>query len=136
MKRIASAGVLDSGGGMNPFTSTIIRNVIEVGNLEKNIADLNRVYEKRVKTLDEVLRKHLPQAEFATPHGGYFFWVKIPNVDTTELRKKAKENLTDIRQGALFSSQNGLKEYMRLCISYYAEDKLEEGVLRLKKCFD
>jgi 2-aminoadipate transaminase len=136
MKRIASAGVLDSGGGMNPFTSTIIRNVIETGGLEKNIADLNRVYEKRIKTMDELLRKHIPQAEFATPHGGYFFWVKIPNVDTTELRKKAKENLTDIRQGALFSSQDGLKEYMRLCISYYGEDKLEEGVLRLKKCFD
>ncbi|NJN80206.1 MAG: aminotransferase class I/II-fold pyridoxal phosphate-dependent enzyme, partial [Anaerolineales bacterium] len=67
MKRIASAGVLDSGGGMNPFTSAIVRSVIESGGLEKNIADLNQVYKKRVKTMDELLRKHLPQAEFSTP---------------------------------------------------------------------
>lgn len=134
MKRIASAGVLDSGGGMNPFTSSIIRNVIETGGLEKNIANLNQVYEKRTKTMDELLRKHVPQAEFATPHGGYFFWVKIPNANMAELRKKAKENFVDIRQGALFSSQDGLKEYMRLSISFYDESKLEEGIIRLSQC--
>ena len=52
----------------------------------------------------------------------------------TEFRKKAKENLTDIRQGALFSSQDGLKDYMRLSISFYDESKLEEGIIRLSQC--
>lgn len=134
MKRITSAGVLDSGGGMNPFTSTIIRNVIETGGLEKNIADLNQIYKMRVKVMDELLRTHLPQAEFTTPQGGYFFWVKIPNRDMTKLRVKAKENFVDLRQGVLFSSRDGLKEYMRLSISFYDENKLEVGVLRLSEC--
>lgn len=136
MNQLTNSGLLDSGGGMNPFTSTIVREVIETGNLEKNIANLNNIFASRIKIMDAALRQHLPQAEFVTPHGGYFFWIKIPNVDMTELRKKAKENLVDIRQGALFSSQNGMKDYMRLSISYYDESKIEEGILRLKKCFE
>jgi 2-aminoadipate transaminase len=133
MKRITNSGLLDSGGGMNPFTSNIVRGVIESRNLEENISTLRKVFANRLQTMDALLKAHLPMAEFSTPHGGYFFWVKIPNMDMTELRKKAKENLVDIRQGALFSSQDGLKEYMRLSISYYEESKLEEGILRLKK---
>ncbi len=136
MQRITSAGMLSSGGGMNPFTSAVVRDVIESGNLEKNITSLKQIFTQRIKSMDECLRKNIPSAEFTTPHGGYFFWVRIPNVDMTELRKKAKENLVDIRQGALFSSQNGLKDYMRLSVSYYDENKLEKGILRLRKCFE
>lgn len=135
MNQLTNSGLLDSGGGMNPFTSTIVRDVIETGNLEKNITNLNNIFASRIKAMDVALRQHLPQAEFVTPHGGYFFWVKIPSVDMVELRKKAKENLVDIRQGTLFSSQNKMNDFMRLSISYYDEHKLEEGILRLKKCF-
>lgn len=134
MKRIASAGVLDSGGGMNPFVSTIVRHVIESGNLEKNIESLKRIFARRIKFMDECLRKHLPSAEFSTPHGGYFFWARIPNVDMTELRKKAQAYQVGLRQGALFSSKNALKDYMRLSVSFYDEQQLEEGVRRLSQC--
>ena len=135
MKRIASAGVLDSGGGMNPFTSTIVRHVIESGNLEINIESLKQTFTQRIKIMDEYLRKYIPTAEFSTPHGGYFFWVRIPNVDMAELRKKAGDHQVGLRQGLLFSSNDSLKDYMRLSISFYDENKLEEGILRLKKCF-
>ncbi|MFN3492249.1 MAG: PLP-dependent aminotransferase family protein, partial [Anaerolineales bacterium] len=136
MQRIASAGVLDSGGGMNPFASTIVRHVVESDNLEKNIEFLKQIFSHRIKVMDESLRKYIPSAEFETPRGGYFFWVRIPNVDVNVLRKKAKNNFVDIRQGELFSSQYGLKDYMRLSISFYDENEIEEGILRLKKSID
>ncbi|MBL8090577.1 MAG: PLP-dependent aminotransferase family protein [Anaerolineales bacterium] len=136
MQKISSAGVLDSGGGMNPFTSTIVRHVIESGNLEKNLASLKQTFTKRIKVMDECLRKYIPSAEFYTPHGGYFFWVRIPNVDMTELREKAKTHHVGLRQGLLFSSNDSLKDYMRLSISFYDEGQLEEGIVRLKKCLE
>ena len=134
MQKITACGVLDSGGGMNPFTSAIARGLIENDGLEQNIAKLIDVYGARVKALDESLRHHLPEAEFTAPHGGYFFWTRLPNVDTQELQQKARAYQVGLRPGIRFSSQNGLRDYMRLSISFYTADEIEEGIVRLKKC--
>lgn len=134
MQKIISCGQLDSGGGMNPFTSAIIRSLIESGGLEKNIASLLNILGHRVQVMDTLLRRHIPQAQFATPHGGYFFWLNLPGVDTSTLRKRAKENKIDLRPGILFSSRNELTDFLRLSVSYYDEDQIEEGILRLKNC--
>lgn len=136
MQRITACGMLDSGGGMNPFTSAIVRSLIESGGLDRNISTLLNVLGERVQVMSELLRKHIPQAHFIPPHGGYFFWLHLPGVDTKELRKKAQAYKTDLRPGILFSSQNGLSEYFRLSVSHYDVDQIEEGILRLKKCFE
>ncbi len=136
MQKIVACGQLDSGGGMNPFTSAIVRSLIENGGLDRNLASLVDVLGHRVRKMNELLQKHIPQAQFTAPHGGYFFWLKFPGVDTAELRKKAKENKVDIRPGILFSSRNGLTDHFRLSVSYYDEDRIEEGILRLKHCFE
>lgn len=136
MQKIITCGMLDSGGGMNPFTSAIVRSLIENGGLEKNISSLLDIFQNRIQAMDKSLRKHFPQAQFATPHGGYFFWLQIPGMDMTELRKKVKQHKVDLRPGVLFSSQNGLTDYFRLSISYYDADQIEEGILRLKQCLE
>ncbi len=136
MQKVITCGMLDSGGGMNPFTSAIVRSLIENGGLDKNISMLLDVLGHRVRVMSELLQKYLPQAQFTTPHGGYFFWLQVPGMDTTEFRKKAKMHKADLRPGILFSSQNGLSEYFRLSVSYYDVYQIEEGILRLKKCFE
>lgn len=134
MQRIITCGQLDSGGGMNPFTSAIVRSLIESGGLEKNISSLVNVFGNRVRAMDELLRKYIPQAQFTTPHGGYFFWLQIPGVDMQMLRKKAKENKVDMRPGILFSSRDELRNSLRLSVSFYDEEGIQEGVLRLQNC--
>lgn len=136
ISRLASCGLLDSGGGMNPFTSAVLRSLIENGDLERNIQHLVETYSKRVQATDRFLRIHFPDAQFSTPHGGYFFWVRIPGMDTTELRKNAKMQKVDLRPGILFSSQNKLIDYFRLSISYYDVDQIEEGILRMRKSIE
>jgi len=137
INRLVTCGLLDSGGGLNPFTSTIVQNIVESGNLEKHINRLIEVYRARLNFMDSSLRKHLPEIKYSVPQGGYFFWVKLPeDIDASELRRKAKDFKVDIRQGALFSSQNGLKNYMRLCFVFHEEDKIEEGIVRLKVCLN
>ncbi len=134
MQKIVACGMLDSGGGMNPFASAIVRSLIESGGLEQNIEKLVGVYKKRVKVMDELLRLHLPEVQFATPHGGYFFWMRLPGVDAHELRKKAQAHQVGLRQGALFSSQNGLRDHIRLSISFYNVEEIEQGLIRLSHC--
>jgi 2-aminoadipate transaminase len=135
IKRLTTCGLLDSGGGLNPFTSAIVRGVLESGDLERHINRLIEIYRARLTLMDSSLQKLLPQLTYSTPHGGYFFWVRLPEgIDASELRKKAKAFKVDIRQGTLFSSQNGLKNYMRLCFVFHEEKEIEEGILRLKQC--
>ncbi len=133
-KRLAGSGLLESGGGMNPYTSALVRGLIESGELEKNITSLQKEYASRLNAMDFALRQHLPTAEYTHPQGGFFFWVHLPGVNATELRKKAQEFKVDFRQGELFSSQMGMQEYVRLGFCFYDPEAIEEGVKRLRDC--
>ncbi|MBN1149074.1 MAG: PLP-dependent aminotransferase family protein [Anaerolineales bacterium] len=134
IQRLASSGLLDSGGGMNPFTSALVRNLVESGDLESNIGRLRAEYARRRDALGAALRQHLPQAEFTTPQGGFFFWARLHGVDAAELRRAARRFDVDIRQGALFSSQAGLRDYFRLSFSYYKAEAIAGGLERLGDC--
>lgn len=135
IKRFANSGLVDSGGGLNPFTSAMLRGAVESGALESHIGKLRLKYANRIKVMDEALKRHLPQAKYEVPHGGYFFWLQFPNdVDTSELRKRASAFKVDFRPGALFSSNGGLKNFMRLCFVMYEADEIEEGVKRIAEC--
>jgi len=137
IKRLVTSGLLDSGGGMNPFTSAIIRGVIESGNLEKNIQYLIETYCPRLQTMDSMLRQHLTEITYTVPKGGYFFWLRFPEqINVMELRKRAQPFKVDFRQGTLFSCTGGSKNYMRLCFAYYDEAHIEEGILRLKELLE
>ncbi|MCI0550599.1 MAG: PLP-dependent aminotransferase family protein [Anaerolineae bacterium] len=137
IRRFNTCGFLDSGGGLNPFTSAIVSGVIESGGLENNINKLINIYRSRIKVMDSALHQHLPDVKYSIPHGGYFFWLRLPEeLDAKELRKKTPAFKVDLRPGALFSSKDGLKNYIRLCFVHYEEEDIEEGVLRLKQCLE
>jgi 2-aminoadipate transaminase len=118
---------------MNPYTSALVRGLIESGGLDENITNLQSAYSQRLNAMDAALREHLPEAEYSTPQGGFFFWVRIPGVEAAELRRRANEHMVDFRQGSLFSSQMGMGDFLRLGFCFYGTEDLEEGIVRLKR---
>jgi DNA-binding transcriptional MocR family regulator len=134
IKRLAECGLLDSGGGLNPFASGIVYYIIQAGNLTENIVKLKRVYRKRLAVMNNALAQYLPEADYLIPHGGYYFWVRLPGLDTSQLRDRAQKSGIDFRPGSLFSSKLGLKEYLRLSFSYYNAPQIELGVKKLAEC--
>ena len=137
IKRFVKSGLLDSGGGLNPFTSAIIRDVLESGGLEENIVKLVGIYRSRAVVMDSALRRYLPKTSYVVPQGGYFFWVRLPgNLDAAALQKNAELFKVNFRAGARFSSVEGMRDYIRLSFVYYEPDKIEEGLRRLKQCLD
>ena len=99
IKRLTTSGLLDSGGGLNPFTSGIVRELIEAGDLDKNIINIKVAYRSRLAVMETALRRELPQATFKTPRGGFFFWVQLPGVDAQQLRAEARVFNVGFRQG-------------------------------------
>jgi DNA-binding transcriptional MocR family regulator len=136
IKRLARSGLLDSGGGMNPFVSALLRTLIESDGLSAHIARLRDEYAHRLDAMDAALQQYLPRAEYVRPQGGFFFWVRFPGVDGASLRQKGRDFDVGLRQGTLFSSGDGMEDTVRLSFSYYGPDQIEEGVKRLSRCLE
>lgn len=133
MDRLVTCGLLDSGGGLNPFTSGLVRSAIESGMQSNHLEHLKGVYAKRLNVLKSALKRQLPEAlTFNEPAGGFFVWFKLStSVDTTELLHEARQHRVGYLPGIKFSSHQGLKNYVRLSFSYYEKNKLELGIKRL-----
>jgi len=133
----AGCGLLDSGGGLNPFTSAMVRGLLETPDLEENVRHLRTVYQARVAAMDAALRARLPGAAYQTPQGGYFFWVRLPGgTDASTLVERAEEQKVTFRPGVRFSSCEGLRDYLRLCFAFYEPEQLVEGVARLARALE
>ena len=56
IQRLVNSGLLDSGGGLNPFTSALVRVVLEEGLQDTYLAHLHETYRARIAALDNALR--------------------------------------------------------------------------------
>jgi 2-aminoadipate transaminase len=136
-KAFAGSGLLDSGGGLNPFTSAVVRGLLEDGGLKENIAHLSGIYRAGIRALDSALRAHMPEALYQVPQGGYFFWVRLPGGrDAAALMRRAEDFQVSFRPGVRFSSRGELRDYIRLCFAYYDPERLAEGVERLARALE
>lgn len=134
LARLAGSGLLDSGGGLNPFTANIVRVALEEGWQAAHLAQVRRTYQRRLAALTAALTAELGDvAQFTPPDGGFFVWVALPEgVDTAVLLPIAHRQQVSYQPGGRSSSQGGLRNYLRLSFAFYDEAMLAEGVARLR----
>ncbi len=133
IERMVHCGLLDSGGGLNPFTSGVVCSAIELGLLAEHLALLRRTYSERLAAMCAALREQLSgRIAFQQPEGGFFIWVKMPEgTDTGKLLRRARAKQVEFMPGPSFSSRQGLKNYLRLSFAFYDTPDLIQGVERL-----
>jgi len=133
VNRLIQSGLLESGGGLNPFTSSLVQSALELGLQRDHLAYLKRVYRLRSKSLITALNDLLPPSvTFTEPGGGFFIWLRLPDgVDTEALRIAARQQGVHFQPGPRFSSGRGLQNYLRLSFVYYDIEELREGSKRL-----
>ncbi len=125
-------GFMDSGGGLNPFVSSLVNSVIELGLQHEYLAFLRRTYSQRLSALSRALREHIPSLTFAEPDGGYFIWSHLPEgTDAEAFLPQAQAQEVAYQPGIKFSSTGGLRNYLRFCFAFYGIEDLQEGVRRL-----
>lgn len=134
LKPLIGAGMVDSGGCLNHFTSGVMRSAIEQGLLDQHLAHLRHTYEQRIITLNAAIQQHLPDwITYTQPPGGFFFWLRLPEeMDSQSFISKADQHGVNFKHGIQFSSQQGLRNFIRLSFSFYEAEKLQKGVERLK----
>lgn len=127
-------GYLDSGGGLNPFVSSIVESVIELGLQKDYLNFLKKTYRNRMAKLSKALREHIPLLTYTDPAGGYFIWSYLPEgTDAETLLAEANKHQVGFQPGIKFSSAEGLRNYLRFCFAFYGEADLLEGVERLSR---
>ncbi len=135
LTRLAGSGLVDSGGGLNPFTSAVVRAAVGDGRLEGYIDRLRTIYAGRIDTMDQALRRHFGgRIRCRRPAGGYFFWLQLVDGGSgTDRLAAARAAGVSYQPGEKFSSQGGFQDYLRLSFAFYGEERLVEGVERLAR---
>ncbi|WP_433212202.1 PLP-dependent aminotransferase family protein [Dactylosporangium sp. CS-047395] len=110
----------------------IVHQFCAAGDVDRSIEKVSSVLGERARLLGEGLRKHIPDATFVEPDGGYFLWVELPeDVDTTELEKVAAKDFgVAVVKGSDFLLEGG-RHSVRLAFSAVLTDQVDEGVQRL-----
>lgn len=131
---ITASGLVQSGGGLNPFTSGVMRSMIELGLADSNLERFRNVYRERSATLTALLHEHLPTVTFKKPHGGFFIWAQLPEGrDVAQVKTAAEQHGVNFQAGTRFGSSKSLSQFLRLSFAHYNNSELEEGVKRLAK---
>jgi DNA-binding transcriptional MocR family regulator len=62
----------------NMVSQSIVYEFCASGAIDRSIETVRTALAKRALTLQEALRRELPEAESVAPEGGYFMWVTLP----------------------------------------------------------
>jgi 2-aminoadipate transaminase len=133
LRPLAECGLLDSGGGLNPFTSSFVLSALEAGMVDDHLGRLRTEYGRRLRTMKTAVDGHLAgRVECSPPRGGFFFWLRLPGGrDSGTLLGTAKKHGTSFVPGPVFSAAGGLQDRLRVSFSYNRSEELKEGVQRL-----
>ncbi|WP_431883047.1 PLP-dependent aminotransferase family protein [Micromonospora gifhornensis] len=114
----------------------IVHQFCVSGDIERSIETVRAALGERARVLAESLRRHIPEARFVEPDGGYFLWVELPeDVDVEKLAPAAAERGVAVVKGSDFVIDGG-RHALRLAYSAVTADRVDEGVRRLAEAME
>ncbi len=106
-----------------------------LGNTDAHQSHMSRLashYMDRRDSLMGALRDHMPEGRFASPAGGMFLWLSLPeSVDTNRLLPLALDRGVAFVPGSAFAVSGTARHSMRLSYSTATPSELREAVERL-----
>lgn len=141
--RMVAAGAIQSGGGLNPFTSAVVAEMFRSGDAQRHVVAVRDAHTATAAVLCAALDEALPPVvgasgyRYRRPNGGFFIFVRLaPGVDTEVLLKEYAP-----REGVVFfagrhfaSGAPGGEAFtnaLRVCFAFLDGARLREGVRRL-----
>jgi 2-aminoadipate transaminase len=114
---------------------SIVAEFCHSGAIERSIATVKRALLERRDATCAALERHLPEARFVTPEGGYFLWVDLPEgSDVVQLEVGARERGVIFVKGSDFLLEGG-ESSLRLAYSAVPPDQIEEGIARVADAY-
>jgi DNA-binding transcriptional MocR family regulator len=115
----------------NMVAESIVNAFCRSGGILRSIETVKTALAERAERLGEALERHIPEARFQVPEGGYFMWVELPEgTDVHALAEAAAERGVVFVKGTDFLLEGG-ENTLRLAYSGVTPDQIDEGVARL-----
>ena len=119
----------------NMVAQAIVAEFCDSGAIDRSIATVKKALRERRDATCAALDRHLPDARYVTPEGGYFLWVDLPEgTDVNALAAGAAERGVVFEKGTGFMIEGG-ESSLRLAYSAVPPDQIEEGVARIAEAY-
>jgi 2-aminoadipate transaminase len=119
----------------NMVAQSIVYEFCESGAIDRSIATVKAALAERVEALTEALDRHLPEAVYTAPEGGYFMWVTLPEgSDVAAMFDAAKDRGVAFVKGTDFLLDGG-ENALRLAYSGIPAEQIDEGISRLAAAY-
>ncbi|MBN8871153.1 MAG: PLP-dependent aminotransferase family protein [Solirubrobacterales bacterium] len=118
----------------NMLAGSLVLELCQSGVLDDNIAKVKVALQERRDALIAALEKHIPEASFVIPGGGYFLWADLAEGrDTVALAAKAKEAGAPFIPGTDFMLEGG-QNSLRFSFASVPPEHMDEGITRIASC--
>jgi 2-aminoadipate transaminase len=119
----------------NMVAQSIVADFCHSGAIDRSVAAVKGALRERRDATCDALGRHLPEARFVTPEGGYFLWVDLPEgSDVAALERGAADRGVLFEKGANFLLKGG-DSSLRLAYSAVPPDQIEEGIARVAEAY-
>jgi DNA-binding transcriptional MocR family regulator len=119
----------------NMVAQSIVAEFCDSGAIERSIATVKEALRERRDATAAALERHIPEARFVTPQGGYFLWVDLPeDSDVEALAAASAERGVVFVKGTDFLIEGGGSS-LRIAYSGVPPDQIEEAVSRVADAF-
>jgi DNA-binding transcriptional MocR family regulator len=110
------------------LSQATIYEFLRRGSFEPNLVRVCGLLRDRRDAMLSALERHLPEATWSVPEGGYFVWVELPpGVAASDL---CPDGVTFVPGSDFFCGPGGANA-LRLAFSYESPAAIEEGVRRI-----
>ncbi|MBA3280025.1 MAG: PLP-dependent aminotransferase family protein [Geodermatophilaceae bacterium] len=90
--------------------------------------------EERLRHLESLLRRYLPDWQWRRPQGGSVLWIELPSIDAARYAQVALRHGVEVIPGAATDPEGHHDSYLRLPFSY-PPSTLDELVHRLRRAW-
>ncbi|HLI07612.1 MAG TPA: PLP-dependent aminotransferase family protein [Ktedonobacteraceae bacterium] len=129
--RCVNCGVLQMGGGANPFTARMIAAYCRSGHWEEHIARLRSLYKTRRDVALSALRRYMPSdVRWTQPAGGFFIWLDLPaGLVAQDIKRVALQAgvLVSAGEGFFVNPADGA-HHLRLAYSFASTGDIAAGI--------
>jgi len=119
----------------NMVAQAIVAEFCDSGAVDRSVATVKAALRERRDATCAALDRHLPDARYVTPEGGYFLWVDLPEgTDVDALAAGAAARGVLFEKGTGFMIEGG-ESSLRLAYSAVPPDQIEAGVERIAEAY-
>lgn len=113
------------------FSQRVVATYLREHPWREHVKGLRVMYRERCDAMITALRRHLPEGRWQAPSGGFFVWVRLPQVDTAALLPRAVNARVAFVPGSAFFADDGGRDHARLSFCLPPPADIAEGVRRL-----